>query len=87
MAHHCHRVCRKRSNLPVSAKSRAGAKPCIVGDSARARKQATAKKPDNRISASNACVLTRASFGASESVSAAEAQQRYELVRKVKFQS
>ena len=51
----------------------------MLGDSARARKQATAKKPESRISASNACVLTRTSFGVRESLPAADEQQRYGL--------
>ncbi len=61
MQTHCQRDWRSRSNLPVSASSLPGARPCRLGDSARARKQATAKKPESRISASNACVLTRTS--------------------------
>ena len=83
MQHHCHRDRRRRSNLPVSAKSRTGAKPCMFGDPSRARKQATAKKPDSRISANNACVLTRTSLGAKKPVAAAGAQQRYEFVCRI----
>lgn len=54
---HCQRVRRNRSSRSVRTNSLCGAKPSVLGDSARARKQATAKNPASNDSISNACIL------------------------------